>query len=255
MSSVSFRQRLTQGELLLGSLVTLPLPQIIEIMVQAGFDWLFIDAEHAPLNGSEIQLLVQAAGLCPCLVRLPNHEPYTVQQVLDGGAAGIIVPQVNSAAEAERIVAAAKYPPQGDRSVGIGRAHGYGAHFHAYLDRANEETAVIVQVEHWQAVENIEQIVQVPGIDAVFVGPYDLSSSLGKPGQIADTAVQAQLKKVRHACLAANIPLGIFGMTAEAVSPYQAEGYTLLAVGLDTVLLSQAAQAVVTAVRTADANA
>jgi 2-keto-3-deoxy-L-rhamnonate aldolase RhmA len=148
-------------------------------------------------------------------------------------------------------VALCRYPPAGSRSVGVGRAHGYGLRFGDYLARANEQTTVVVQVEHVDGVDDIESIVWVEGVDAVFIGPYDLSASLGKPGQVNDPAVLSRIARVRDACRGAGRPLGIFGMTADAVAPFQAQGFTLLAVGMDTVFLGHAAMAARAAARAA----
>lgn len=186
--------------------------------------------------------MVRAAGPCPCVVRIRDQSEASIKSALDSGAAGIIAPFVNTAEEAKRIVALCKYPPEGCRSVGVSRANGYGMQFQDYLRRANSETSVIVLVEHVDAVKNIESIVRVAGIDVVFLGPYDLSGSLGKPGEVNDPAVRSCLERVRQAASAAGIPLGIFGMTPDALEGLSAQGYTLLTVGIDTVFLGIAAK-------------
>lgn len=243
----NFREQLLEGKRLVGTMVTLNSPEVVEILVRAGFDWLFIDAEHSPLDAGALQRLLQAAGSnFPCVIRLADHAEISIKRALDIGAAGIIVPQVNTAKQAEKIVGYAKYSPLGNRGVGLARAHGYGFDFNDYLDRANDSTAIIVQAEHVQAVENIREIVNVKGIDAVLVGPYDLSSSLDKLGQVTDPAVTASIDQVSEVCSEQGMRLGIFGMSADAVETYAERGYTLLAVGVDTVFLALAAK------RTAD---
>lgn len=242
----SFRQRLIRGDRLLGSLISLDSPEVAEIMALAGFDWLFLDAEHSPLTTLAMQRLIQAAGPdMPCLVRLADDSQVAIKKALDIGAAGIIVPQVNSAAQAEAIVRNAKYAPQGSRGVGIARAHGYGLGFRDYLDRANDQVAVVVQAEHIEAVNQIEAIIRVPGVDAVLIGPADLSASLGKPGQMSDPEVLAAIARVTAACQAAGCPLGIFGVNAAAVRPYIDQGFSLLVVGVDAMLLATAAAGLV----------
>jgi len=238
----SFRQRLKDHEALVGTIVSLASPEVAEVLSAAGFDWLFLDAEHSPLAALAIQRILQGAGSTPCLVRLASGDEVSIKQALDVGAAGIIAPLVNSAAQAEQVVRWAKYAPLGMRGVGVGRAHGYGFTFQEYVAKANAETVVVVQAEHIDAVNNIEAIVQVPGVDAVLVGPYDLSASLGYLGEVSHPDVVAAIERVTQACRAAQIPLGIFGMTAEAVRPFIERGYTLLAVSLDTVLLGTAAR-------------
>ena len=204
--TISFRERVKNRDLLVGTLLTLPSPEIAEILVHAGFDWLFIDSEHAPLTRAHIQQLLQATGDCPCLVRVADKSETAVKGALDSGANGIIAPQVNTAAAAERIVKLCKYPPLGYRSVGVARAHGYGMTFQSYLERANDQTVVVAQIEHITGVENIEAIVQVDGIDAIFLGPYDLSASMGIPGKVGDTAV---LSAIEHVCTVATNAVGI----------------------------------------------
>jgi 2-keto-3-deoxy-L-rhamnonate aldolase RhmA len=239
---MTFRQRLKDHKTLLGTIVSLASPEVAEVLSAAGFDWLFIDAEHGPLDALAIQRILQGAGSTPCLVRLARGDEVSIKQALDVGAAGIIAPLINSAGQAAEVVRHARYAPLGTRGVGVGRAHGYGFTFQEYVSSANNETVVVVQAEHIDAVNNIEAIVQVPGVDAVLVGPYDLSASLGHIGEVTHPDVIAAIDRVTQACRAVNLPLGIFGMTAEAVRPYTDRGYTLLAVGIDTVLLGAAAR-------------
>ena len=241
----NFRKRLLQGDPLTGTIVSLPCPQIAELLARSGFDWLFIDGEHGPLSVGDTQLLLQAAQpYCPCVVRVAANDQVHVKQALDTGADGIIAPLVNDADTAARVVGWAKYPPLGQRSVGIARAQGYGFAFADYVNRANTDVAVIVQVEHIDAVANIVSILDVVGIDGIFIGPYDLSASMGKPGNIHDVDVQQQIETVRQACLKRQMALGIFGVDAAAVKPFFNQGYTLMAVGMDTLLLGQAARRV-----------
>jgi 2-keto-3-deoxy-L-rhamnonate aldolase RhmA len=177
------------------------------------------------------------------MIRVPAGDEVWLKKALDIGAAGIIVPQVNSAAQAERVVRLCKYPPEGARGVGIARAHRYGERFQDYVTNANQEVAIVVQAEHIDAVKDINAIVKVKGIDAVFIGPYDLSASMGKPGQVGDPEVRAAIERVRKACQKRSIPLGIFGVSAEAVLPYLDQGFTLIAAGVDVLFLSCAAKA------------
>lgn len=243
MSESSFRRRLVSGEKLFGTMISLRAPEASEIMRKAGFDWLFLDAEHGPLSGGDLQGLMQGAGPeMPCLVRVSEGTAVPIKQALDVGAAGIIAPMVNTAEQAQRIVRLAKYPPEGERGVGLGRAHGYGLSFQDYMTRANRDLAVVVQAEHIEAVENIEKIIAVKGIDAVMVGPYDLSASMGRPGDVRHSEVKAAIDRVTEACHSAEIRLGIFGMTAEAVQPYIERGYTMIIAGVDVMLLAVAAR-------------
>ncbi|MDA1142372.1 MAG: aldolase/citrate lyase family protein [Planctomycetota bacterium] len=245
-----FRARLRGGEKVFGTIVTLASTSTAELLGRIGFDWLFIDGEHGPLETGDIQGILQAVGdKAACIVRVPEANETYIKRILDLGADGIIAPQVNSAEQAEHVVRSARYSPVGSRGVGIGRAHGYGMAFKEYIESANEQVTVVVQAEHVDAVENIESIVKVEGIDAVLLGPYDLSASMGKMGQIEDPEVVAAIDHVTGTCLAANIPLGYFGVTAEAVRPYADKGFTFLVAGTDTIFLGSAAEATLTAMK------
>jgi 2-keto-3-deoxy-L-rhamnonate aldolase RhmA len=248
----AFRARLKRGDKLLGTMVTLASAASAEVLAAAGFDWLFIDAEHGPLETRELTEIFQAVGhKTACVVRVPEAAELPIKKALDLGADGIIVPQVNTAEQAANVVRFARYAPEGARGVGLARAHGYGTRFREYLRSANDEIAVIVQAEHATAVANIDAIVRVPGIDAVLLGPYDLSASLGKMGAVDDPVVVAAIARVTEACRAAGLPLGFFGVTASAVRPYLARGYTLIVAGVDTLYLATGAQALLKELRDA----
>lgn len=248
--SKTFRQRLRAGERLTGTLVSLPSAEVAEILVAGGYDWLFINTEHGAFDPGQAQALLQAAGnRCPCLIRVPAGHEVWIKKALDVGAAGVIVPQVNTAEQAARVLAWSKYPPAGTRGVGIARAHGYGYGFADYIARANEEVAVVLQIEHIDGVRNIRDIVCLPGIDALFIGPYDLSASMNKTGQVADPEVQKAIAMVRDTALTAGLPLGVFGVSAEAVKPYVTQGFTLLTAGCDTIFLNNAARQTLVSLR------
>ncbi len=245
-----FRTRLRNRERLLGTMVTLASPSAAEVLAGIGFDWFFIDGEHGPLETRELLAILQAVShRVACIVRVPAADDVAIKKVLDLGAHGIIVPQVNTAEQAADVVRWARYAPEGARGVGLARAHGYGLKFREYLSTANREIAVILQAEHARAVENIDAIVRVPGVDAVLLGPYDLSASLGKMGQIDDPEVVAAIGRVTDACRAVDMPMGYFGVTAAAVRPYLARGYTLIVAGVDTLYLANGAKALLAELR------
>ena len=246
----SFRSRLKRKETLIGTLLTLPSPDLAEVLALTGLDWLFVDLEHSPMDAGAAQAILQAvAGRVDCLLRLPLNDEIWIKKALDTGATGIIVPQVNTAEEARRVVRHSRYPPQGARSVGLARAHGYGANLQEYLNRANDEVTVVIQAEHVAAVQNIEELVAVEGIDAILVGPYDLSASMGLIGQVEHPDVQAAIGRVRQVCQEHGLPLGIFAAAAERAAGYLTQGYSLLAVGSDALMVSQAAKDAVRKVR------
>jgi 2-keto-3-deoxy-L-rhamnonate aldolase RhmA len=239
----NLRNRLKQGELALGTILSLNSPDVAEILSNVGFDWLFIDGEHGTFDTHELQAILQAAGgNVECIFRIPALDEVHIKKALDVGANGLIVPQLNSAEQARNLVRWSRYPPEGARGLGFARAQGYGFEVDEYLKSANETITLIVQAESAEAVENIDAILQVEGLDAVLVGPYDLSSSLGHPGEVAHPEVQEAIRRVANACQAAGMPVGIFGLTAEAVRPYIQQGFRLIVVGVDTVLLGNAAR-------------
>ena len=237
-----FVARLARREPLLGTLLTLPSPEVAEVVAAAGFDWLFVDMEHGLIDFEAVQRIVQAAGhACPCVVRVPGHEPILVAKALDTGAAGIIVPHVNTAAEARAVVRAAHYPPSGARSLGVARAQGYGSRIADAIARDNARTAVVAQVEHIDAVGNIDEIVAVPGLSAVFIGPFDLSASLGKPGEIGAPDVQQAIGEVVSACAGRKLPCGIFVVSGDAARAAFAAGHSLVCAMTDSLLFAGAA--------------
>ena len=248
----NFRQRLLNHEPLLGTMITLSTPSVSEILADVGFDWFFVDAEHGPLESAELIGILQAVShRIPCIVRVPVADEVWIKKVLDLGAAGIIAPQVNSAEHAARVVAWTRYAPEGIRGVGLARAHGYGGQFQEYVGSANQTISCIVQAEHIDAVECIEEMVRVEGIDAILLGPYDLAASMGKMGAVDDTEVMAAIDHVREVCQAARIPLGYFGVSAEAIQPYIESGYTLIVAGVDALSLRSGAQQFLDALRPA----
>ena len=215
-------------------MLTLPSPSVAEILADAGFDWLFVDGEHGSFDTNNLQSVLQTVDhRIPCLVRVPTADEVWIKRTLDLGAAGVIVPQVNSAAMAEAVVQAARYAPQGARR--------YGAGFQEYVEQANSQVTVVIQAEHIDAVNQIDAIVQVAGIDAVLLGPYDLAASMGHMGAIDHPEVLDSIEYVTVACQKAEIPLGYFGVSVEAVRPYVERGYTLIIAGTDTIFLSNAA--------------
>jgi 2-dehydro-3-deoxyglucarate aldolase/4-hydroxy-2-oxoheptanedioate aldolase len=245
MDPTKFRARLRHRESLIGTMLTLPAPAVAEMCADAGFDWLFVEMEHGALDLHDIEHIAQAVGeRCACVVRVPSNDRVWIGKILDLGVSGIIVPQVNSADEAARAVSAAKYPPQGTRGVGMGRASRYGAQLNEYLAQANDETAVIVQIEHADAVKNVERIAQVAGVDAFMIGPFDLSGSYGKPGRIGDDDVQAAIAKARTTAFAHQLSVSVFCPTIEQARRARAEGYNLMLVGADNLFLGSALRGV-----------
>lgn len=246
----TFKSRLQRRDRMAGTLLSLPSPEIAEICAEAGFDWLFLDMEHGLLDFAAVQRMIQAvAGRCACIVRVPANEPIWIAKALDAGANGLIFPHINNAAEARAAVAAARYSPEGNRSIGLARAQGYGVRVAEALARANGEIVLVAQAEHIEAARVIEDILAVEGLDAVFIGPFDLSASLGVPGRTGDPRVREAVGRIREACAARGIPAGLFAPNASAARSAAAEGFALLAVSTETLLLSGAAGALLEEIR------
>jgi 2-keto-3-deoxy-L-rhamnonate aldolase RhmA len=235
---------------LLGTLLTIASPAMSEALSATGLDWLFFDLEHSVLDLAAVQSMIQAMRPgCLSFLRVEEPAAVYVKRALDTGCSGVIVPQVNSVALAKALVQAAKFAPLGARGVGLGRAVGYGASLADGLKRENQRTSLVAQIEHVDAVEVVHDILGLTGIDAVLVGPYDLSSSLGIPGEITDERVQERIQRVLDAARNAGKPAGIFVGAVEAARREIARGFSFVAVGSDLTHLSAAARALCAAVR------
>jgi 2-keto-3-deoxy-L-rhamnonate aldolase RhmA len=225
-----------------GTIISMPVPQSAEIMAAAGFDWVLIDMEHSSLALSDVHNLLNAGGeKLIKIVRVPGNDEIWIKRVLDLGCDGILVPMVNSAEAAADAVAAAHYPPHGKRSVGVGRAHGYGPGFTKYVAKANTEIIVMLQVEHIDAVKNIDAIVSTPGVSAIFIGPYDLSASMGLAGQVTHTEVMKAIRVVKAKCQEAGVPWGIFSMNPEGLAEHLSDGCTYALCSIDSFMLATSA--------------
>jgi 2-dehydro-3-deoxyglucarate aldolase/4-hydroxy-2-oxoheptanedioate aldolase len=248
--TLSFRHRLREGRPLIGALLQMPLPEVAEIYAHAGYDWLFVDLEHSPMEARQaLDIITAVDSRVPCVVRVPWNDEAHIKKALDIGATGIIVPLVNTVEDAKRAVDRCKYPPQGVRSVGITRAQRFDLDFDGYMQRANDEVAVIVQIEHVDAARNIDAILDVPGIDGVFVGPFDLSGSMGKPGKINDPEVQQAIRDIIRACEKRDIARCIYAHSAAHAKTYLDQGYRVIGLCTDYITLARAAAAALKEVR------
>lgn len=225
----------------LGSWLTLSNSSIAEIMADAGFDWLCVDLEHTITDYAETQQLIisiQSKGL-KAFVRVGENNARIIKRVLDAGADGIIVPSVNSAAEAQKAVDAVKYPPQGKRGVGLARAQNYGFGFEYYRDEKTKDIKLIAQIEHINAIQELDKIIQTEGIDGTFIGPYDLSGSIGKPGQWDDPEVKEALRVYEETAMKYNKWIGFHVVPPDhkLVEDKIAKGYNFIAFGFDAMFL------------------
>jgi len=245
-----FKSRLINNEVLLGTLLSLPCPQVAESLAVLDFDWLWLDMEHGSINLETAAAMLQAIEPhAAALIRVPENNPIYLKQVLDIGASGVIVPMVKTVEQAQAAVDACLYPPRGNRSVGGARATQYGLNFDRYLIQANREISIVLQIEHKDAVNNIEAITQVEGITCLLIGPYDLSGSLGRLGQINHPEVVAAINYVKETCQNQEIPLGIFTPNSGLAQHYKEEGFQLICVGQDCSLLQQQATALLQAMQ------
>ena len=255
MLADGIKRKLREGKVNIGSWMSMGHVSIAEILASSGYDWVVIETEHTAIDVSEalrLIIAVEGRGVVP-LVRLAWNDPIQAKAVLDSGAAGVLVPMVNSRADAELAVASVKYPPLGRRGVGLARAHGYGVGFREYVEAANRDTLLIVQIEHADAVASIEEILAVPGIDGTFIGPYDLSCSMGLPGQLDHPDVEVAKRRVLEATKARGLAPGIHlvhpDTAAKDLERCVAEGYRFIALGTDILFLGDACRAMHTVAR------
>ncbi|WP_096028182.1 HpcH/HpaI aldolase family protein [Campylobacter lanienae] len=238
---MSLKQKLKNKELTIGSWVTIGHPSVVEIMANAGFEWLVIDIEHTSIDLTMVQILIstiQSKGL-KALIRVSKNEEVVIKRVLDMGADGIIVPMITNADDAQKAVDYAKYPPIGKRGVGLFRAQNYGLSFNEYKKWVNDELVIIAQIEHYLAAENIESIIKIEGIDGIIIGPYDLSGSLGYPGEYDRLEVKEAINKILLACDKNNIPSGFHVIETDTSNIVEKikQGCTFLAYSLDFLFL------------------
>ena len=242
------KEKMRQGKPSIGTWMSMAHPSIAEILAMAGFDFVVVDTEHSAIDVSEVLRLliaIEQRGAIP-LVRLAGIDPIQAKAVLDSGAAGVLVPLVSTKADAELAVQMTKYPPLGMRGVGLARAQGYGVNFDEYMKHANDDSLLIVMIEREEGVRNIDEILSVPGIDGTFIGPYDLSTSLGIPGQLNHPDIVAAKKKVLGAARARGLIGGVHLVqprTAAAdCAAAVAEGYKFIALGTDILFVGDSAR-------------
>lgn len=240
---VNLKQKIKDNKYVVGSWINSASPIVAELMASTGFDFLTVDVEHSAIDLGATQCLFQAikAGnpLCAPLVRLKGHSYAETKRFMDAGADGIIAPLINSPEQAEEIIRAVKYPPQGMRGVGFCRANGYGLNLQESVKTTNEESFVCIQIEHVDALEKLDEILNVPGIDAMMVGPYDLSASMGITG-IFDhpDMIKATATILKCACEHNIIPcIHVVQPNVQEVLLRYREGYRFIAYSLDITML------------------
>lgn len=251
--NTSLKHRIRMKEVTIGSWITIGDPSVVEIMLQAGFDWLALDMEHSALSISEAQQLIRVIDLAgkPPLVRVSHNDSVIIKRVMDAGAHGVIIPNVNSREDALAAVQAVRYPPKGTRGVGLARAQGYGACFEDYKNWQDRESIVIVQIEHINAVEQLGAILSVDGVDGFMIGPYDLSASLGVSGELDHPKVLRTIERIREISADFNVVSGIHVITPkpEKVIDKIRDGFRFISFSLDALFLAETSRRNLEAVR------
>lgn len=243
MTRNRFKEALVKGVTQIGLWQTLASPITTELCAAAGFDWLLIDAEHAPHSSPTLLAHLQAmnGGLSEPIVRLPDTSMTSIKQVLDIGAMTILAPFVESAQQARQIVLATRYAPEGVRGLAAGqiRASRWGRDKN-YINHANEEICVLVQIESRAGLDALVEILAVDGVDGIFIGPADLAASLGHRGRIDHPDVQSAIDAAIKCILDSGKPVGLLTLNETAAHDYIARGCSFVAVGTDVSLLANA---------------
>ena len=248
------KELLNKNKITLGSWVSLGHPSIVEIFSKAGLDWVVIDLEHSVITISEAAELIRVIDLCGVapLVRLTSNDADQIKRVMDAGAHGIIVPMVKNAEEAKKAVTSTRYEPQGNRGVGLARAQGYGSSFSKYLEWQETSPVVIVQIEHIDSINNLDSILNVEGVDGLIIGPYDLSASMGIPGEFENPEFIKMINLIKNS---GNKNKSVVG--THIVEPdYQllkraiTEGYNFIAFSVDIRILDNSIREAISSFKT-----
>lgn len=240
---VELRTKLAHGGYTIGTWMQIPNTSVAEIMGQAGYDWVAVDMEHGSISVHQLPDLFRAlelGGTLP-LVRLAQGHPKDCKQALDAGAGGVVVPMVETAEKLKAVRDACCWPPAGTRGVGFSRANLFGKNFDSYRIEA-QSPLLVAMIENIRAVEQLDEILQVKGLDAILIGPYDLSASMGIVAQFNSPDFIAAIDRIRALCDAQKIPCGVHIVSPDLIELKQrlADGYRFLAYSLDSVFLNHA---------------
>ena len=242
----SLRDKLLSKEFVVGTFLEIPSPQLVEVFGLAGFDFVIIDGEHGSVGLERMEDLIRASlsTEISAMVRVPTCDEVSVRRPLDMGASGVHIPQITSASMASNAVKWSKYFPLGERGLQpFVRSASYGNHAATdYVATMNEETLVVLHIEGEDGISALDEILEVEGVDVLFIGPYDLSQSLGVPGQVRHPRVQEKMKLVVRKVKAAGKSVGSFCENAETAKPWRDLGVSYLAVGVDAHLLLHSAR-------------
>ena len=234
---------MNKNKVRIGSWITLNCPSIAEIMAESDFDWLCIDLEHSPIDYHETQLMIAAiqSKEKKAFVRVGENNSLLIKRVLDAGADGIIVPNIISKADADKAVNAVYYPPFGTRGVGLARAQKYGFGFDQYRDNDIKNIELILQIENINALNELEDIINTDGVDGTFIGPYDLSASIGKPGDFDNKEVVLALNKYEKIAKKYKKLIGyhVVEPDSKIVKEKIKDGYNFIALSFDAFFLGR----------------
>ena len=241
MKCKGLKSRIRNNKLTIGTWLTIGHTSVVEVLAQAGFDWIAIDVEHNLINPDMLRQLIitgQSKGVS-MFVRIVENDEVYLKYALDAGAGGIIIPMVESPSQLEEIIGYSCWPPVGKRGVGYSRANLFGKYFNPN-DEVSLNPLIIAQIENIEAVKEIEQILKVPGLDAIIIGPYDLSASMAITGQFSSKKFQDCLKKILNSCKKFNIPYGIHIIQPDIneLNKRINEKYQFIAYSIDAVMLS-----------------
>ena len=229
-----------------GSWITISSPIIPEIMSIAKFDWLCVDLEHSSIDLNDllsIIISIENNNIAP-IVRVGENNPNLIKRVMDIGAYGVIVPNIKNREEALKAVESVKYPPAGNRGVGLFKAQKFGSEFEKYTRWLKNESVVILQIEHIDAVKKIDEIFSVKGIDAYMIGPYDLSGSINKTGKLNDPMMKSLINKIIKAGKKYSITAGIHSVSPDPKDAikFKKNGFKFLSISVDSIFLSNKAK-------------
>lgn len=245
------KNALAENKYVVGPFMKLPSPAVVEIMGKGGFDYIIIDCEHGPLDMMVAEDMIRAAHLAgmAAVIRVSENKDYLISRALDIGADGVQVPQISTREDAKRAVEAAKFTPVGQRGVcRYVRAAGYSSvNKERYFSEANEDTMVIIHIEGLEGIKNIDQIIEVDGIDVIFIGPYDLSQSLGIPGQVNHENVREKMKEVILKAKKKGKCVGTFVDDVQTGLLWMKEGVSYISYSVDVGIIYETAKKIVQA--------
>lgn len=237
-----FRERLNSGDRVMGIFLSLPSPGIVELAGLAGHDYIVIDMEHGEIDFADLPNLIRTADLrdLPTIVRVPNLRRDALLKPLDLGATGLLIPQVDTEEEARAVVEHAKYGPEGNRGVALPRSSEYGRwDVPRYFSKSNQDTVLVVQCESEPSLDHLDGIASVEGLDMVFLGPFDLSQSLGIPGQVEHERIDRACERVIEATREADKAAGVFVTSDSQMEHRLEQGFQFISYAVDAIHLSQ----------------